>query len=415
MNNKQDKYKNAFDALLKKIKSFDYKNPEAYKTLFKDPRVRKVLLYTLIVIISFHVLKGCMANLNKKPVPGRPVQIGMAIKKDASLYLESFGTLTALNNVDIIAQVTGKIKEIRFVEGQHVKEGDIIIVIDPAEYKANLDKAEATVAQNMANLELKKVTFDRNQALFKDGLISQQDFDTYKADLESAAAEVQLDIAEAQLAEINLGYCYITSPVDGVAGKRQVDLGNIVQANAGPVLVNIRTINELYLDFTLSEQYLEKVRKAMSQNTLEVEIETEGESDYSHKGKLLAIDNTVDNQTGTFALRATVPNDDMSLWAGQFVTLRLLLGVTKDACLVPYQAVSVGQKGSYLFVVTKDNKADMRVLTLGERENDYIVVKEGVSPGEKVVVTGQLGLAPGVPVKDVSKTKKSVKNVKNKK
>jgi multidrug efflux system membrane fusion protein len=286
-----------------------------------------------------------------------------------------------------------------------VGKGDLLFTIDPRPFQADLDKARAALMQDLAGLKLKKNTFERNKKLFEKQLISQQDFDTYSADLAGAAAKVRLDNAAVELAKINLDYCYIRSPVDGLTGKRLVDVGNIVTGNSGPTLVNIKTIDTLYVDFTISETDLPKVRKAMDEGRLKVEVSMEQENGSSFKGELLLLDNTVDNTTGTVALRAAAANDERKLWAGQFVTVRLILGIKKDAVLVPYEAVQMGQQGNYLFVATEDNKADLRIVKTGSRQESSIVIEEGVRPGEKVVTLGQLGLWPGAAVIDAVQLK----------
>jgi multidrug efflux system membrane fusion protein len=307
--------------------------------------------------------------------------------------------------VDIKSQVTGAIKEINFTEGTELKKGDLLFTIDPSPYQASLDKAKATLMEDLADLKLKKNTFERNKKLFEKQLISQQDFDTYESDMAAAEAKVENDNAEIELAKINLDYCYIRSPVDGLAGKRQVDLGNIVTANSGPILVNIKTIDSLYVDFTIPEGQLFNVRKAMEEGKLKVEVLLEDQEEKPFSGELELLDNAVDNTTGTVLLRAVVTNKDRALWAGQFVTVRLILGIKKDAVLVPYEAVQLGQKGPYLFVVTSQNKADLRLVKTGTRQKDNIVIEEGVNVGEKVVTSGQLGLSPGVGVVDIAELK----------
>jgi len=373
---------------------------------FKKPDKRlQMIIVACALIGGFFLLKGCFA---KKPVahmPPRPVDVGVAFQKDAPLYLESFGNLYSLNDVDIKSQVVGQLKEINFTEGSEIKMGDLLFTINPAPFQAQLDKARAALNQDLADLKLKKVTFERNKILSEKQLISRQDFDKYTADLASAEAQVRLDTAEVELAKINLDYCYIKSPVDGLSGKHMVDIGNILTANDGPTLVNIKTINELYIDFTVTEVDLGKVREAMSKGALKVEISSNDAPDKEYSGELSLLDNAVDNTTGTFLLRAIVPNRNRELWAGQFVTVRLILGIEKNATQVLYDAVQLGQNGSYLFVVTADNKADLRLVKTGNRQENNIVVYEGLKPGEKVVTAGQLGLSPGAAVIDTAQMK----------
>jgi len=381
----------------------------------KKPNKRMQMLVIACVILGgFFLLKGLF---NKKPareIPARPVDTAVAFKKDSPVYLETFGNLYSLTDVDIKSQVEGQIKEINFTEGTEVKKGDLLVTIDPAPFQAELDKARASLNQDLANLKLQKVTFERNKVLFEKELISKQDFDKYSADLASAEAQVRLDAANVDLAKINLDYCYIRSPVDGLSGKHQVDQGNIVKATDGPVLVNIKTINELYVDFTVTETDLDKVRDAMKKSQLQVEIYTDEAPDKTYSGMLSLLDNSVDNTTGTFLLRAIVPNEKRELWAGRFVKVRLILGIEKDAVQVPYDAVQLGQNGPYLFVVAAGNKAELRLVKTGNRQQNNIVIEEGVKAGEEVVTSGQLGLSPGASVINAAQLKTEEEKSQNK-
>jgi multidrug efflux system membrane fusion protein len=176
-------------------------------------------------------------------------------------------------------------------------------------------------------------------------------------------------------------------------------------ANNGPTLVNVKTIDELFIDFTVTEAELDKVRKAMATGDLKVVISTDENSDKTYSGTLVLLDNAVDNTTGTFLLRAIASNKDRSLWSGQFVKVRLILGITKNAIQVPYDAVQLGQKGSYLFVVDSESKADLRIVKPGLRQENNIVIEDGVRSGERVVTAGQLGLSPGTLVIDTVQMK----------
>lgn len=393
-----------FKKVINSIKSFEYKNPKAYKELFKDREARRKFLIVAICILAALFLKSCLFKPRPKQIMPRPVQTESVIKKDAPIYIESFGTLSSLEDVNIQAQVTGKILEVNFEEGDEVSEGDLLFVIDPSEYLATLQKAEAALAQDRAGLKLKSDNLERNKVLIEKELISQQDFEALQTEVEAAEAAVRLDMANLKLAKIDLKYCYIKSPISGLTGKRRVDPGNIVTANSGPVLVNVKSVDPLYLDFTISERELSKLLDAQSKGALKVIVIPEGVESDKVEGELVFLDNTIDEMTGTILLHAIIPNKERRLWAGQFATVRLILSIAKDAVLAPFAAVNIGQKGFYLFVVTDDNKADLRQISVGMREDDYIIVEKGVSAGEKVVTTGELGLAPGVPVIDVTDT-----------
>ncbi len=353
------------------------------------------------------LLAGCSKKQETQEIPPRPVKVATAITKDVPIYIDTFGTFAAPNNVDIICQATGKIKEVYFKEGQEVKADTPLFTIDPKEYQAELSKSKAALAADKVDANLKYEIFKRNEKLIEKKLISQQDFDTYKTDAAAAQARVALDQATVDLAQINLNYCLITSPIDGVTGKRLVDPGNIVTANSGNPLVNIKSVDPLYIDFSIPERKLSGVKAAMASATLKVEISPAGDTDGPYSGDLQMIDNTVDDTTGTIALRATIPNPDRVLWPGQFANVKLIVSTMKDAILVPISAVLLGQKGMYLYVITGDNKADLRdKITVGQGEGGNLVIEKGIKAGEKVVTSGQMGLSPGALVRITTGDKK---------
>ena len=360
----------------------------------------KRYVYALAAAIAAVVILKTLMSGKPKPraMPSKPVKSAEAFKKDVPVYIDSFGTLNALNSVDIRSQVEGQIKEVYFKEGDEVRQGDLLFAIDDSQYRAALEKSEAALEDDMVKLKMNKDTLKRNESLVEKNLISRQDFEQYQTNVSSAEANIELDKANIDLARIQLGYCAIRSPIDGVAGKRRVDPGNIVTANTGPVLVNIKTISELHVDFTVTERDLPTIRSAMDKKALDVRILVPGDENNVHTGQLKFMDNTVDNTTGTISLRGAVRNDDKQLWPGQFVKVRLILGVEQGAVLVPYQAVQLGQNGNYVFVITADKKADLKLVTTGARDEGDIVIKTGVNTGDEVVTSGQLGLSPGMPV-----------------
>jgi len=394
-----------YKEILNRMKVYDYKNPNTYKQFLKNPKFRKWLLLVVVFIVVITFLKSCVFKPKQEPIQPRPVQTAVVIKKDVPIFIESFGTLSSLEDVDIRAQVTGKIESVHFDEGDEVSVGDFLFTIDPSEYIAKLRKAEASLARDVADLKLKTDNLARNKALIERDLISKQNYESFQTEVEAGKAAVALDKANIELAKINVGYCYIQSPIDGLTGKRQVDPGNIVTANDGPVLVNIKCVDPFYLDFTISERALADVLEARSKGILKVSVRPDGNKEKEIEGELVFLDNTVDDTTGTILLRAIICNTERNLWAGEFVTLRLILRTAKDATLVPNAAVRIGQKGPYLFAVTDDNKADLRQLTVGMREDDYVIVKKGVDVGEKVVTVGEYGLSPGAPILDVTEKK----------
>lgn len=364
--------------------------------------MKKILWIIAVLFLTLLVVRAIFAKKKAPPPPpARGVTTAVATQKNVPIYVDSFGNLYPLNDVNIQSQVTGEIISANFVEGQEVKVGDLLFMIDPSPFRADLVKAEASLAQDIADLNLKKSTLERNEKLLASELISQQEYDKVKADYISAQEKTKLDKADIELAKINLNYCSITSPINGLTGKRQVDPGNIVQGNAGPTLVNIKTIDPLYIDFTVPEVELSRVREANSKGRLEVQITVPGDTRNIYLGQLSLINNTVDNTTGTVLLRAIVDNKERKLWPGEFVKVRLILGVVDKAVVVPSEAVQMGQNGNFVFIIDQDSKADLRLVTTGQEEENLMVIEKGVQAGEKVVTTGQLGLSAGVRVQEV--------------
>ena len=366
-----------------------------------------ILLLPIVIIGCSEADKGSQADY------ARPVQVGTAITQSVANYIRTFGFLNSKNNVDIQSQVTGKIEKCYFKEGQEVKKGDLLFAIDPRSYKTTLDESKAELAKNIADFEMKQLFVNRDKNLAASGALAKQNYIRILTSMKMAKAAVDLDKATIAQDKINLDYCRIVSPIDGVTGKRQVDPGNIVTANGGPTLVNIKSVDPLYVDFTIPEKNLFRVKEAMKKEMLKVVLEVEefGVKKNSvgalHTGTLKFIDNAVSNQTGTIFLRATVPNPKRKLWPGQFVRIYLILNIEHDAILVPYISVKQGLKGSYLFVV-KNNKAILHYVTPKLRHEGYIGIKNKgniIKAGDKIVTIGQMGLAPNVNVNILKETK----------
>jgi multidrug efflux system membrane fusion protein len=309
--------------------------------------------------------------------------------------LDEIGRNTAFESVSITPQVAGRITERHFQDGDNLKKGQLLFVIDPRPYKAQLDAAEASLQQANAALDLAKIQFERDQELVGSRAISKQDYDTKKNTVEVVRAQIDAAKAAIETAQINLDYCYIHSPIDGRAGARLVDVGNVVQANTTSLL-SIQRIDPIYANFTITERDLPEVQKQMSRGMLRALVRLSGDpEDGARPGKVEFLDNSVQNTTGTVNLRATVPNTDRHFWPGQFVSVKLVLATEKSALLIPSQATQISQRGPYVYVVKPDNSAELRPVTLGQRQGSDVVVSSGLTPGERVVVTGQLLVRPG--------------------
>jgi multidrug efflux system membrane fusion protein len=289
---------------------------------------------------------------------------------------------------------------VHFQEGQEVKKGDLLFTIDPRPSQAALEAARAALARDTAQLENAKIQFDREQKLFAQKLVSQDEFDTSRASMDALQGTVQADQAAVTNAELNLGFCQIRSPIDSVAGALQFYQGNVVKA-PDDTLVTLNQIHPIYVQFGVPEQYLPEIRREMRDKTLKVAATFDGLNGPPPEGELTFVDNTVDPTTGMIQLRATFPNEQSRLWPGQFVTAVLTLSELTNAVVVPSQAVQTGQNGEYVYVVKSsqtDQTAEERRVAIGVTYQGLTVIRGGVVPGETVVTDGQLRLTPGAEV-----------------
>ncbi len=348
-----------------------------------------LLFVLLAAFVLYRIFQQRASEAKAAQPPARSVLVAKVVTKDVPLYLDEIGTCAAYETVQIQAQVSGQIIARNFRDGSDVKKGDPLFTIDPRPYQAALDQAKAQAALDQATLK-------RQEDLSARKVISQQDHDT-------AVANAQKSQAAAEAAQVNLDYCYIKSPINGRAGLRLVDVGNVVTGGngggGGAVLLTIQGLDPIYTDFTISETDLALVRRYLGGPNVKVETRAADGSIPPRLGDLYFIDTAVQPGAGTVKARGVTPNPDHALWPLEFVRVRFILDLFKDATLVPSQAVQISQNGPFLFVVKPDNTVDLRPVKPGQRQDgDLTVIQGAVQPGESVVVTGQLALAPGMKV-----------------
>ena len=345
--------------------------------------------------LSVTLLAGCD---RKAPTalerPPAPVSVATAISQDVPIYIDAVGKIVAREVVSIQPQVSGRITKIHFADGANVKIGDVLFTIDPRPYQAQLNQAEANVAQAQAALNLTKANFARVESVSDPRAVSRQDFDSKKNAVEVAEAQLRQNRAAVETARLNLEYCTIRSPIEGRAGQRLVDLGNVVTPGNSPLLV-IQRLDPIYADFTIPESDLTEVQRNMARRSLRAEVRLDDESTRAREGKLTFLDNSVQEGTGSVKLRATVENKDRLFWPGRFARIRLILDTRHSAVLVPADAPQLSAKGSFVYVVKQDESAELRSVTVGQRQGDLVVIAQGLKEGERVVVNGQLGVTPG--------------------
>ena len=359
---------------------------------------QQAFLLSIPLLICGFSATGC--NRPKAPTvaPGTAVPVvtvAPAVVQDVPVYLDEIGKNAPYESVTVMPQAGGKIVERHFQDGANLKKGQLLFVIDPRPYEAQRDAAQASLAQAQATVELARIQFSRAEEVIGTRAIAKQDYDTKKSTVAIDEAEVLAAKAALETAKLNLAYCYIYSPIEGRAGARLVDVGNIVQANTS-ALLSIQRLDPIYANFTVTENDLSKVRKEMAGGRLKTLIRIPSDaSDAARVGKLEFLDNTVQNGTGTVALRATVANQDHHFWPGQFVSIRLILATQRGAIVIPNQATQISQQGTFVYVVKQNKTVELRPVALGQRQGEGVVVQRGLTAGERVVVTGQMTLRPG--------------------
>jgi membrane fusion protein, multidrug efflux system len=343
--------------------------------------------------------KGATADAAaRKGVPAVPVGVASAERRDLPVYLSGLGSITAFNTVTVRSRVDGQIVSVAFREGQEVRQGDLLVVIDPRPYEVQLAEAQANLAKDEAQLADAKAIFDRDKDLLAQGVLPVQQVDSQKALVRQFDAATQADRALIDNAKLQISYSRITAPVGGRVGLRLVDQGNVVRAADQTGLVVITQLEPITVIFTLPEDSLSLVARRLKADPLTVEAWSRDDQTKLATGHLLTIDNQIDIATGTAKLKAVFDNKDRTLWPNQFVNARLLVEVRKAQTLVPSAAVQRGSTGVFAYVVKPDKTIDVRQLKVGLSQGGFTVIEDGVSPGEQVVTDGHEKVQAGTKV-----------------
>jgi multidrug efflux system membrane fusion protein len=328
------------------------------------------------------------------------VRLGAVTREDVPVSLDALGTVTALATVSVKTQISGKIVEVGFQEGQSVKKGDFLVQIDPRPYQAALDQAQGQLARDQALLAAARVDLARYERLITQDSIARQQVDTQRALVKQDEALVRSDAAMVDNATLNLNYCHIVAPVDGRIGLRLVDPGNYVQPNDPAGIVVITQMQPISVIFPLPQdtipRFLPKLRAA---TLLPVLAYNRGSTTLLAKGTLTTIDNQIDTSTGTVKLRATFPNEDEALFPNQFVNVKLIVETLHDAVVVPSAAVQIGAPGSYVYVANADQTVSVRPIKVGPSEGERVAVLDGLAAGDKVVIDGVDRLRDGARIR----------------
>ena len=326
-----------------------------------------------------------------------PVTVVPVVKQNVPVYLTALGTVQALNTVTVSPQVAGQLISLNFVEGQPVKKGQVLAQIDPRTYQANLDQAVARQRQDEAQLATARSNLSRSTDLAAKGYISKQDLDTLRNTANQMQASVAADAAMVRDSQVQMNYTKVIAPIDGLAGIRAVDPGNII--NTSTAIVTLTQLHPINIMFTLPEQDLDMVRKASAEDGAGLQVAALDKTD-SHPiasgGVLKVIDNQIDTSTGTFRLKSEFSNTKNELWPGQFVNVQLLVNTVDGGLVIPSQAVQRGPDGDYVYQVQGDKTVKMQAVVIaGEVGDSHVMIGSGLKAGEQVVTEGQFRLKPG--------------------
>jgi membrane fusion protein, multidrug efflux system len=366
-----------------------------------------VIVVIIVAVVGFRLLHKPAGSASaqtagkgkdgKDETPPVPVTVVPVVKQAVPVYLTALGTVQALNTVTVNPQVGGQLLSLDFTEGQPVKKGQVLAQIDPRTYQAAYDQALAKQHQDQALLDTAKSNLLRNQDLIAKGYISKQDMDTLRNTAAQYQATVAADAANIRDTQVQLAYTKVISPIDGLAGIRGVDPGNVVTASTS--IVTLTQLHPINVMFTLPEQNLDMVRTAASQAGAVLQVTALDRTDahpIASGGVLKVIDNQIDATTGTFRLKSEFPNAKNELWPGQFVNVQLLVSTVDGGLVIPAQAVQRGPDGDYVYQVQGDHTVKMQpVVVAGEVGDSHVMIGSGLKVGEQVVTEGQFRLKPG--------------------
>jgi multidrug efflux system membrane fusion protein len=326
------------------------------------------------------------------------VSVALATRQDLPIYLTGIGTVQASYTVKVTAQVDGKLQEVLFTEGQRVKKGDVLAKLDPRLFQAALDQAKAKKAQNIALLIAAEKDLARSKTLAQRDYASQQSLDLQQSKVDQLKAAIAADEAAIETAQTQLDYTTVTAPSDGRMGIRLVDPGNLVRATDASAIATLMLAQPAAVLFTLPSRAVSDLREAMARGPIEVLAFDQNNRRSLATGKLLLIDNAVDQATSTIRLKAMFPNQDERLWPGDFVNARLLLETQSNVLVVPSSAIQRGPRGLFAWTVTANNTAEPRTIEVGATAGELTVVTTGLREGDRVVTEGQYKLARNAPV-----------------
>lgn len=357
------------------------------------------IMASVLLGSAFAQEKKADGRSTPKAQPPALVRVGHANRADVPIVVKAIGTVEPMMRVNIQSQVAGQVDQVLFTEGQMVKKGDVLVRIDSRMFEARVNELQAKLDQDRVTARNAQWNYERYKELGATGAVTASDLHKYEAEYDSAQEAIKASEAALASAKLQVGYTVIKSPMDGRAGARQIDPGNIVKANEGTPFTEIIQVDPIQVSFSVPERYLAQIRDSQKSAPLSTEALIGGDEANKVRGELFFIDNSVDRDTGTIRLKARFDNADAKLWPGAFVTVNLTIGTRKNALLVPLQAVQASQHGSVVFVVDKEMKARVvPVKVVDTLENDAII-EGSLNDDDRVIVDGHIRVTEGGAVK----------------
>ncbi|MEE9496369.1 MAG: efflux RND transporter periplasmic adaptor subunit [Desulfobacterales bacterium] len=362
----------------------------------------------LFVVLLFAVFNGCGEKNEYVEPPAPEVTVSKPLVQNVTEYLEFTGTMKAIEEIEIRARVEGFLESVHFEDGDFIKDGQLLFIIDPKPYKAAVESARGRLGKHQAQLGRAQKEYQRNLTLFKQNAASEANVVKWKSEVEESKAAVVSAQAALDKAKLDLGYCTIHSPISGRISRKQVDVGNLVGASENTLLTTVRKATPIYVYFSINERdLLQLMKKAREEgitsdkpDKIPLELALPNETGYPHKGHLDFVDSTVDPNTGTMELRGVFPNDGPPyvLLAGLFARVRLPIAERENALLVTERALGLDQGGRFVLVVNNENKVDQRYVKIGALRDGMRVIEDGLKGEERVVVKGIQRAIPGAKV-----------------
>jgi membrane fusion protein, multidrug efflux system len=358
--------------------------------ILKSQRLVLFALAVLVLGAGYGVWRARPAAVGR-PIgpPLVSVKAAVAERKNVPVYVRGLGTVQAFNTVRVSTRVDGQITKVFFTEGQEVKAGDPLFEIDPRPFQAALDRAAAAKERDVAQLKGAQLDLERYGKLVPSGWQSRQSYEDQQATVGQLQGAIKADQAQIDTAKLNLEYATVVSPLDGRTGARLVDIGNFVQASQGTALVMITQIKPIFVNFTVPQDILDRVRQAQNSQPLKVFAYTNNDKTRLAEGTLSLINNQVDASTGMVVVKATFDNADERLWPGELVSARVIMATQENVITVPMDAVLEGSDGDYVYVIKPDKTVEHRDVAVALSEEGLAVIERGLAPGESVVTEGQ--------------------------